>query len=310
MLRCIFVSMMQRRILYLVNPVSGTADKSRLLKTIAAKTSEKKIPFEILHTNAANDYSALRSIILTQLVTDVVVIGGDGTFSGVAGALLDLDIQFGIIPMGSGNGLARAGRIPMNASKAIDLLFTGTAVPIDGIKINDRFSCMLCGIGFDAQVAHDFAKQPRRGLQTYVRVAMRNFIGAKHYGFTIKSSDQTISTDAFFISIANSNQFGNNFTIAPQASLQDGLLDIVIVKKMSKWLLPFEVLGQVAGINALQEMDDRINKKNILYFQSAAVTIENKQQAPLHIDGDPFEYAPQYRISVLPKAFRLILPSA
>ncbi len=301
---------MQRRIIYLVNPVSGTADKSRLLKTVAARTHEKKIPFQILDTNAVNDYAALRSTIIHEKVSDVVIIGGDGTFSGVAGSLLDLDIRFGIIPTGSGNGLARAGRIPVSAAKAIDFLFTGAAVSIDGMMINDRFSCMLCGIGFDAQVAHDFAKQPKRGLQTYVKVAMRNFIGARHYPFTIKSSDQTISTDAFFISIANSNQFGNNFTIAPQASLQDGLLDIVIVKKMSKWLLPFEVLGQVAGINALQEIDDRINKKNILYFQTAAVTIENKQQAPLHIDGDPFEHAPEYRIRVLPKAFRLILPSA
>lgn len=301
--------MMQRRIIYLVNPISGTANKSRLLKEVAACTQEKNIPFDIFHTNAANDYAALRETIISRRITDVVIIGGDGTFSGVAGALLDMDIQFGIIPMGSGNGLARSGHIPVVTKKAIDLLFTGTAVAVDGMMINDRFSCMLCGIGFDAQVAHDFSKQPKRGLLTYVRVALRNFFGAKHYPFTIKSSAQTITTDAFFISVANSNQFGNNFTIAPQASLQDGLLDVVIVKKMSKWLLPFEVLGQVAGINALQELDDRINRKNIVYFQAAELTIENQQRAPLHIDGDPFQHAPEYTIRVLPKAFRLILPS-
>jgi YegS/Rv2252/BmrU family lipid kinase len=301
---------MQRRIIFLVNPISGTADKSRLLKEIAASTTEKKIPFEILDTNAAGDYTDLREKIISRQVTDVVIIGGDGTFSGVAGALLDLNIQFGIIPMGSGNGLARSGRIPVSTKKAIDLLFTGTPVAIDGMMINGRFSCMLCGIGFDAQVAHDFAKQSKRGLQSYVRVALRNFFGAKHYSFSIQSSAQTINTEAFFISVANSNQFGNNFTIAPQASLQDGLLDIVIVKKMSKWLLPFEVLGQVAGINALQELDDRINRKNIVYFQAAALSIENKQHAPLHIDGDPIQHADVYNITVLPKAFRLILPSA
>ena len=302
--------MMQRRIIYMVNPISGTGNKSHLLYEVAARTQEKRIPFEIIPTNAANDYAALREKIVSESITDVVIIGGDGTFSGVAGALLNVNVQFGIIPVGSGNGLARTGRIPVVTTRAIDLLFTGTAVAIDGMMINDRFSCMLCGIGFDAQVAHDFAKQPRRGLKTYLRVAFRNFFGARHYPFTITSSAQKIITEAFFISIANSNQFGNNFTIAPRASLQDGLLDIVIVKKMSKWLLPFAVLGQVAGVNALQVLDDRINRKNIVYFQAAELMIENKELAPLHIDGDPFHRDPVYNIRVLPKAFRLILPSA
>ena len=292
----------------MVNPVSGTKEKSSLIEKVRSAMHKHNLWFEIVTTNAANDYSFLNEKITEEKITDVIVIGGDGTFSGVAGKLLGLDIQFGIIPTGSGNGLARTARIPMNFEKALQLILDGNSEFVDGIMINDRFACMLCGIGFDAQVAHDFSKVNRRGLLAYIRISIRNFFTTKPYEFFIISHPQKISSHAFFISIANSNQFGNNFKIAPQASLNDGLLDIVLVKKMSKLLLPFYVLGQVTGINALQQLDDRINRRNIIYFQSAELIIFNKDGAPLHIDGDPATSSPEFRVRVLPKAFRLIQP--
>lgn len=293
----------------MLNPVSGTREKSSLIEKIRSRTIKNNLPFEILYTNAGNDYISLREKIIAEKITDVIIIGGDGTFSGIVGSLLGLDIRFGIIPMGSGNGLARTARIPMASKKALQLIFEGHAGFVDGMMINERFSCMLCGIGFDAQVAHDFSKVRRRGLLTYIRISVQNFFTTKPYEFFISSPPQNITSQAFFISIANSNQFGNNFTIAPRASLYDGLLDIVLVKKMSKLLLPFYLLGQVTGINALQQLDDRINRRNIIYFQSAGLTIINKDDAPLHIDGDPATSATEFRVRVLPRAFRLIQPS-
>ena len=110
---------------------------------------------------------------------------------------------------------------------------------------------LLCGIGFDADVAHEFAKQKTRGLQTYFRISTMQFFKSKPYPFEIHADDRILKTEAYFISVANSNQFGNNFTIAPQASMSDGLLDIVIVKKMNKIILPFSVFFQVSGNNKL-----------------------------------------------------------
>src|SRR6185295_15557861 len=107
---------------------------------------------------------------------------------------------------------------------ALEIIFKGEPVLTDGFMINDQFSCMLCGLGFDAKVAHDFAQQPKRGLITYIRMALKNYFSAKTYPFEIESASQSFKTEAYFISIANSNQFGNNFTIAPKASLSDGLL--------------------------------------------------------------------------------------
>lgn len=299
---------MVRKIIYLINPISGTKEKSSLKEILSSKTTGQNIAFEILPTSATGDYHYLKEKIAEDKITDIVTCGGDGTISAVAASLMEEDVRFGIIPMGSGNGLALAAKIPTSPVKALEIIFYGKASRIDGFYINDKFSCMLCGIGFDAQVAHDFAKAKKRGLQTYVKISAINFFKAKPYRFTIESREKTFDTEAFFISVANSNQFGNNFTIAPQASLKDGLLDIVIVKKMNKFMLPFSILGQITGINALQQIDDHINRRNIIYFQAKHLKIHNEGNAPLHIDGDPLQTSSLFDIRIKPKAFRLLQP--
>jgi YegS/Rv2252/BmrU family lipid kinase len=300
---------MIRKIIYLINPISGTKGKSSLKELVSKKTKEAGIDFEIIPTNAKGNYDFLKQKIKKENITDVVICGGDGTVNSVASGLAGVQVNIGIIPMGSGNGLALAAKIPRQSSKAIDIILKGKASFIDGFYINNDFSCMLCGIGFDALVAHEFAKQKKRGLQTYIKVGAINFFKSNAYSFEIKSKNKSLSVDAFFISIANGNQFGNNFTIAPKASLQDGLLDIVIVKKMNKFLLPFSVLNQVIGINSMQNLNDYADKKNIIYFQTPSLTIHNIQNAPLHIDGDPKETANKFEIRVVPKAFKLIQPN-
>ena len=167
---------------------------------------------------------------------------------------------------------------------------------------------MLCGIGFDASVAHEFAKQKKRGLQTYIKVSTLQFFKAKSYRFEIKLKDGLLKTEAFFLCIANSNQFGNNFTIAPKASLSDGLLDIVIVKKMNKLLLPFSILYQLSGTNAIQPVSDYAKNKNIIYLQTDQLSIRNTDNAPIHIDGDPRETSGEFDIRIVKNCFRLLRP--
>lgn len=298
---------MQRRFIYFINPISGTKGKEQLLQTIKTKTAAQHIPFEILHTNAAGDYAYVKEKIAAEKITDIIVCGGDGSVNQVASALLGTDVNIGIIPMGSGNGLALAAKIPTNASKALEVIFKGNAAYIDSFYINNKFSCMLCGLGFDAQVAHDFAQQQKRGLKTYVKQSVRHFIKARPYAFTLEVDTAQIITEAFFISIANSNQFGNNFTIAPQASLHDGLLDIVVVNKMSKMRMLWTVLKQIRLGQVRLYEDKKYHRNEIHYFQTKALTIDNLQLAPLHIDGDPAATAEKFEIKIIEKAFRLIM---
>ena len=298
---------MQRNIIYIVNPISGTRTKKDLQQLIEKKTADRNIPFHIYPSVASGDYSFLQPIVKEQHVTDIVVAGGDGTVSQVAGSLMNLNINFGIIPCGSGNGLAYAAKIPRQPEKALNIVFDGKAIAIDGFYINGQFACMLCGLGFDAKVAHEFAKQPKRGLTTYAALVSRNFFSADPYEFIIESNGLSFSTEAFFISIANSNQFGNNFTIAPKALLSDGLLDVVVAKKTAKPLLLFNLIKQILA-GKLDKIENSLNNP-VIYFQTSALTITNTNNAPLHIDGDPAETPDKLVIEIKKECFRLIQPS-
>ena len=299
---------MDRKFIYFVNPISGTRDNLLLLDIIKTKTAQKNIPFDILHTHASGEYLDLKQKITTEKITDVIVCGGDGTVNQIANALLGIVVNIGIIPMGSGNGLAFAAKISKNIHRALDIIFAGKVVYIDSFYINQKFSCMLCGLGFDAQVAHDFAKQQKRGLVTYIKQSTKNFFTAKPYPFEIILNGSSIFTDAFFISIANSNQFGNHFTIAPQASLHDGLLDIVVVNKMSKLRMIWTVLKQIQNGQVRTYEDKKYHGKDIHYFQAKQLTIKNFKLAPLHIDGDPVETAAEFEIAIIENAFKLLMP--
>ena len=300
---------MHRKIIYFINPISGTKDKTAALKIIEARTIQQNIPFQILHTNAAGNYYFLKAKIEAEQITDIIVCGGDGTISQIASCLIDEDINIGIIPMGSGNGLAYAAKIPKDINKALDIIFTGKSSYIDSFFINDTFSCMLCGLGFDAQVAHDFAKETSRGFVTYIKKTFENFIVAKPFAFEIISQGKSFAADAFFISIANSNQFGNQITIAPKASLNDGLIDIVLVKKMSKMRVVWAILKQVLAGKLMEHNEKTFHEKDVLYFQTNQIIIHNLALAPLHVDGDPAVTAKKFVIKIIPDAFKLIQPS-
>lgn len=301
---------MSRKIIYLINPISGTAEKVTVKETIEARTQAAGYSFIILPTVANGDYSFLKYKIEEEGYTDVVIVGGDGTVNAVIGSLKDVNVRFGILPCGSGNGLALTAGIPKNISNALAIVFAGNTSPCDAFYVNGKFGCMLCGIGFDAKVAHEFAHAPKRGLTTYIKKTVANFFTAKTYPFVIELKGEKIETDAYFISIANSNQFGNNFTIAPKASLQDGLLDIVIVAAQNRLSMLWTTIKQVSGFNKIQELDVMNHEANIMYFQAERLTIENPAMAPMHLDGEAMDTAPLFDVQVLKHAFKLICPSA
>jgi diacylglycerol kinase (ATP) len=299
---------MKRKIIFLVNPISGTSKKETVLRYIEKTFKKKNIPFEILPTNALGNYDFLKQKIQEENITDVIVIGGDGSVNHVVQALRTEHVRFGIIPLGSGNGFAFAANIPRNVKKAIGVIINGHAETVDAFAVNNHFSCMLSGLGFDAKVAHDFAKKASRGLFTYTQQSIMNFFKAQPYQFEVVLDNFSFFTDAYFVSVANGNQFGNNFTIAPKAILNDGLLDVVIVQKMNKAKLPFAILKQLRGNNKLQQLVEDISQKNVLYFQTRSLKIKNLKYAPLHIDGEPIETAKEVKFEIIKDCFELLQP--
>lgn len=297
---------MPRKLLYIINPISGTRNKSFLRRLVEEQTNAAGFAYKIFPSVAKGDYNFLEPMIADEGFTDIVIAGGDGTINQAVNSLRHLSLPFGIIPCGSGNGLALSAGIPKDPTRALQLIFKGDSQPTDAFMIDDCFACMLCGLGFDAQVAHDFANDPQRGLMTYIKKTVANFFSARAYPFTISVQGKEIKTEAFFISIANSNQFGNHFTIAPKASLTDGLLDIVIMTKQHKLNMLLQTFLQVGGYHKLQEVDLLKEDMGVIYFQTAAISISNPGGAPLHIDGDPVESKKSFDVQVLPDCFRLI----
>jgi YegS/Rv2252/BmrU family lipid kinase len=297
-----------KKFIFLVNPISGTVKKQGVVEIIHAEAAARSLVYEIINTRADGNYSSLKQKIIDGGITHVCIVGGDGTVNSVVNALRDVPVKFAIVPMGSGNGLALAAGIPTLPARALQLAMDGKAKAIDAFMVNEEFSCMLSGLGFDAQVAHDFANKASRGLLTYTRQTLVNYFTTGTYPFEVAVDKFTFSTDAFFISIANSNQFGNRVTIAPQASLSDGLLDVVIVQKMNKALLPFAILSQLRGANKTQVLAAEALKKSIIYFQTPALKIRNWKKAPLHIDGDPKKTTEVFDMKVIRNCFKLVQP--
>jgi YegS/Rv2252/BmrU family lipid kinase len=299
---------MSRKIIYIINPISGARTKKNLEQLIIDKTNEAGIAFEIFPSVASGDYSFLHPVIKEKKITDIVIAGGDGTVSQVISSLMQCNVNFGIIPCGSGNGLAYAAKIPKQPSRALNIIFKGHSVATDGFYLNDQFACMLAGLGLDAKVAYDFTQQSRRGLKTYIRLVIKNFFSARTYPFKIEFNRSALELDAFFISVANSNQFGNNFKIAPKASLHDGLLDVIIATRQSKLNFFLQTFRQISGFVRLQS--ESVIKKNrgLIYFQTKELAIVNQSKAPFHIDGEPAETPVKLKIAIKEKCFRLIQP--
>ena len=299
---------MQRVFLYFINPISGTVNKNSFLEMITAETKKQQIPFQILSTDKEGNYSFLPEKIRSEKITDVIICGGDGTINQVASFLLNVNVNIGILPVGSGNGLALGSGIGVNVKKALAIIFNGNTKHIDAFTINDHFGCMLAGLGFDAQVALEFSTQKRRGLIPYVTISLKRFFSSKNYSFEILFDNQTIKTEALFISIANSNQFGSRIKIAPKATLSDGLLDVVVVHKNNRLLTVLSLLKQITS--GTIQTKESISKQStgVSYFHTKELTILNPQGAPLHIDGEPTLTASSVHVKIIPNAIRLLLP--
>ena len=299
---------MKRKIVFFINPVSGVKSKTDLEKTIIDKCEKEKVLFEILLTSRNGDYSFLREKIQTDCVSDVVICGGDGSVAPIVTALLNLPVNVGIIPLGSGNGLARTAGIPKSVKKSLDIIFSGNPMPVDAFMVNERLGCQITGFGFDAFIAHEFARERKRGLSTYTKLAVKHFLKAKPFRFEIEHSEGVIVTKAFIVCVSNANQFGNNVKIAPQASLCDGLLDVVILNESTKLGILSAFANHLLFSKKSPPVLSSASRKKVHYFNTNKIRIKNPDNAPVHIDGDPLDELKECVIEILPAAFSLIHP--
>ncbi len=291
----------KKKVLFIVNPISGTRGKRNLPRIINENIDKNQFEISIVNTEYAGHAIELSKQGVTEGYDIIVAVGGDGTVNEVASQLIHEKPVFGIIPGGSGNGLARHLNIPLSPVKAIHLINKGLVTKIDTAKVNDRVFVSIAGVGFDALVAKKFAESNTRGFLTYFKIATQEFLNYKPKKYKLKFPDgRKIKRRAFFISFANSNQFGFNTQIAPNARLNDGKLDICIAKKPN--ILQTPILANLL----LLKMIDKSPLMEII--PTTEVKIKRKKNKVVNIDGEPVKLTKNLTVKIVPLSLKVIIP--
>jgi diacylglycerol kinase (ATP) len=297
---------MKRRILFLINPISGTGKKRRLNILIERKMLEEGLEHEVRATDPLGLYAGLRQELQNNEWTDVVVAGGDGSVQAVASLLFGTTVRLGIVPAGSGNGMAYGAGISSNWERALNKIVAGKAYATDGYSVNGVKGCMLMGLGYDAEVAAAFVHQRKRGFWRYLQICWSLFFDDKKYRLKLVLPEGSLEGRFFFVSIANSNQFGNRVTIAPKADMRDGKLDLILVSSGSAVRKMFSLLYQIVFGKPVDVQGALTQTSTVRYVQAARIEIENLDAAPLHVDGEPKQTSERMFVEVLSGAFWLI----
>ena len=283
-------------ILFIINPISGTVKKSGVEHLINENLDLSKYNYSIKHTQYPHHATEIAKQESTNYKI-IVAVGGDGTVHEVGLGLIHTNSTLGIIPMGSGNGLARHLKIPMSTKKAILLLNNFQSKPIDTVKINDTHFLGAGGIGFDAHISYLFAKATKRGFITYLQLSVKEFFSYNEHNYQLIIDGKIFYKKAFLITFANSNQYGNNAFIAPNAVIDDGWISIVILKKFSLiYAIPLAIKLFTKKINPSKFVEEiKVKKAQII-----------SPSNEIHLDGEPLLIENTINIEVLPLSLNVI----
>lgn len=289
----------RKPLLFIVNPISGNGRKGPLYKQIDESIDKTKFDVTIRHTKRAGQAEEMARRAVERGYHGVVAVGGDGTINEVARAIVHSPTALGIIPCGSGNGLARHLQIPLDTAKAVRIINSDTVHCLDYGRINGRPFFCTCGVGFDAFISAKFADSGRRGPRTYVENVLREGLKYKPVTYTIENAEGTEHHEAFLIACANASQYGNNAYIAPQASMKDGLMDIIIMK-------PFNA---IEAPQVVMQLFNRTLTKNshIETFKSKKIRITRPMEGVAHCDGDPFITGCEIEVEIIPQSFNVLV---
>lgn len=292
-----------RTILFIINPKSGTDKKLYVRQIIGKKIDVSKFSYQVRYTEYAGHAEVLAREAVKKGTDIVVAVGGDGTVNEVARALIHTQTALGIIPCGSGNGLARHLQLPMDPEGAIQMINEACIKSLDyGTMNNLPFFC-TCGMGFDAFVSMKFANSGKRGLLSYIENTLRETLTYKPDTYTLTLDDQQIEQRAFVIACANASQYGNNAFIAPAATMSDGLMDITVLE-------PFSAIE--APQLALQLFNGTLTTNSrVKTFKARKAHIKRLSKAPVHVDGDPLLTDTEIDVEIHPKGILMVVnPSA
>ncbi len=269
---------MPRKLLFIVNPNAGKKISGQLIDTIR-KEFPQNIYYQIVVWKDKDHFQEVLDILHSRDYTDAIAVGGDGTVNQVAKSLIGTNISLGIVPAGSGNGLARTLGLSMKVEEVIKQIADGKQAKIDYGTVNNIHFFCTSGIGFDAHIGSLFASSKKRGLQSYVKITISELLKYRSKTYTLHLNGQTLTRKAYLITVANAGQYGNDFYIAPEAKLSDGKFHVVVLK-------PFNIFS-VFGI-LIKILQGKANRSgNIETYVTNELTITRDEKGPIHFDGEP-----------------------
>ena len=292
----------KRNIVFIVNPISGTSSKRGFDKIVEKTIDTSLYIYNIVRTEYAGHAEAIARQAASDGADICVAVGGDGTVNEVARALVGTQTALGIVPCGSGNGLARHLCLPMSMKKAVGIINEGATDSFDYGLINGHPFFCTCGMGFDAHVSLLFAQSGKRGLATYARMVVSEGVKYRGEGYDVTVYDDAgrqQHVDAFLIACANAAQYGNNTYIAPEASMQDGLLDVVVIRRFKG----------IKGPKVLMDLFTKTIKSNpnVSHFQATRLHIHRQGEGAVHYDGDPTVMDADIDVSICPRGLRAVV---
>lgn len=289
-----------KKILFIINPRSGVDRVKALQGLIEQHLDKSQYTYEIAYTQYAKHGTELARKATEENFEVIVAVGGDGSVNDIIAGMYGTNAALAIIPKGSGNGLARSLKIPLDPVHALALINKGNTATIDLGKADSRIFVSNTGVGFDALVARKFAKSSRRGMAIYSWIVTKYLWMYKEWKWDIVVDGTPMREKAFILTVANAAQFGYNFKIAPLADLQDGLFDIVIIKKYPK------ILGALIALRAFR--GTLMKSKYVLHFKGKNITISHPQLSLLQMDGDVHKCGHEVKIEMLQASLNILVP--
>lgn len=287
-------------ILFIINPISGGRDKKNIPGLIDRCLDKSRFNAKFCFTEYPGHASELAAEAGNKNFDVVVAVGGDGTINEVGTAVMSQGKIMGILPFGSGNGLSRYLKIPMDTVKAIKVINGLHVKRIDTATFNGKCFFNMAGMGFDAHISSIFAGNKKRGLSGYIKLGLKEMLNYKPEIYHIDVDGQIVRRKAFVVSIANSSQYGNNTYISPEASVTDGLLDVCVIKSFPLLLLPKLAYQMLRANTHHSDMVEIIRGKRI--------TIKREQAAAIHIDGEPYQMGQNIDVNIVPLSLNIITP--
>lgn len=291
---------MKKRIRFIINPFSGTSEKKTTPNLIKKLLDHSKFEYEIVFTEYAGHAVELAQEGVKLNFDFIGAVGGDGSVNEVSQALLHSDTSLIVIPGGSGNGFAMHSGLGRNIEKAIQIINTGKIIEIDTCMVNNRYFINVSGLGFDARIAYKTKENSKRGFLPYLMTSIKESKKFKPQYLEIKVDEKVIKGEYAAAVVANASMYGYHFTIAPQASMQDGIMDLMLIKKAPLYKYFF---------TTYRFLNRTLDKSIITQtYQGQSITIKMPEENYLHVDGEGFKTEKVLKFKIVPRSLKVLVP--